>query len=46
MLRNKEKFGGLKFYIDSCSKELQEDIDEAETLSLTTCEECNNERNR
>ena len=36
----KEKYGGLRFYVGSCSDQLQADIHEAERLSLFTCCEC------
>jgi len=36
----KEKFGGLRFYIDGCNGEYQERIQVAEELSMMTCEVC------
>lgn len=36
----KEKFGGLRFYMRASTPEMEALIDEAETLSLKTCEEC------
>lgn len=37
----KEKFGGLRFYLDSpCSEKLSKMIDEAENESFATCEVC------
>jgi len=36
----KEKFGGLRFYIQSGSDAIYDLIEEAEALSLKTCEQC------
>ena len=36
----KEKFGGLRFYIQSGSEKVYELIDEAEAESYKTCENC------
>lgn len=36
----KEKFGGLRFYVDSPSQWLQQMIDEAENKSFHVCEKC------
>lgn len=36
----KEKFGGLRFYVHSASKEMFECIHKAETASLSCCEIC------
>jgi len=36
----KEKFGGLRFYMTCGGSEFYDLIDEAEALSLKTCEEC------
>lgn len=36
----KEKFGGLRFYIDCGDEKMFELIHAAESLSLRTCEEC------
>ncbi len=36
----KEKFGGLRFYINAGTSELWDRIDVAESESLRTCEEC------
>ena len=36
----KEKFGGLRFYINEGSKEIFNKISEAETKSHETCEKC------
>ena len=36
----KEKFGGLRFYINSGSNEIYKRISEAEKLSYKTCETC------
>ena len=36
----KEKFGGLRFYLDHTPKEMWEFIDKAEEKSLKTCENC------
>ena len=40
ILQIKEKFGGLRFYVSLCSKELQDMIDAAELKSFSTCEVC------
>ncbi len=39
----KEKFGGLRFYVDNASKEQMDIIDKAEALSYKTCEVCGEE---
>ena len=39
----KEKFGGLRFYINSASDEVHKRISEAENLSYETCETCGKE---
>jgi len=36
----KEKFGGLRFYINGASNDIHNRISEAETLSYETCEVC------
>ena len=36
----KEKFGGLRFYINSASSEIHKRITKAEVLSYETCETC------
>ena len=36
----KEKFGGLRFYVSSCSNEVFDLIDKAEQDSYTICERC------
>ena len=36
----KEKFGGLRFYVDGAPEEVYKYIYEAEGESLVTCEEC------
>lgn len=36
----KEKFGGLRFYINSASDDVHKRISEAENLSYKTCEIC------
>jgi hypothetical protein len=36
----KEKYGGLRFYVMAGSDSVYERIDEAEELSLKTCERC------
>lgn len=36
----KEKFGGLRFYINGASNEAHKRISEAENLSYETCETC------
>jgi len=41
----KEKFGGLRFYIDGGSKEVYKLIDEAEEESYKTCEKCGTKEN-
>ncbi len=38
----KEKFGGLRFYINSASNEIHDRISEAEKLSYSVCEKCGN----
>lgn len=39
-LQIKEKFGGLRFYIDTGSDAVHDRISQAECLSYETCEEC------
>jgi len=39
----KEKFGGLRFYINSAPREVHDLISEAENKSYTICEECGND---
>ncbi len=39
----KEKYGGLRIYLDSYTDEIQTIIDAAEEKSLTTCEVCGKE---
>ena len=39
----KEKFGGLRFYINSASEEVYNRISEAEKLSYKVCEQCGEE---
>jgi len=41
----KEKFGGLRFYIDGGSEEVRKLIDEAEEESYKTCEKCGTKEN-
>jgi hypothetical protein len=36
----KEKFGGLRFYVDSATDKVFNLIDDAEELSFVTCEDC------
>jgi hypothetical protein len=36
----KEKFGGLRFYVDNCDDYVRGVISMAETMSYKTCEEC------
>jgi len=36
----KEKFGGLRFYIDYGTEEIYNKIDMAEEISFSICEEC------
>lgn len=36
----KEKFGGLRFYVDTTTEEGYKAIDASEELSLRTCEDC------
>lgn len=36
----KQKFGRLRFYADGVSRELRDQIDEAERASATVCEDC------
>jgi len=42
----KEKFGGLRFYIDGGTDAIYELIDAAETKSLRTCDQCGAEGER
>lgn len=39
----KEKFGGLRFYIETYSEEYQKVISKYESLSYKTCEKCGND---
>ena len=39
----KEKFGGLRFYMDSYDEKFDEPIDRAERKSYTICESCGND---
>lgn len=41
----KEKFGGLCFYVDNSTPELDKMIEEAETKSYNTCEVCGATKN-
>ena len=38
----KEKFGGLRFYVDNCDEYTSGVINLAESLSYRTCEQCGN----
>jgi hypothetical protein len=38
----KEKFGGLRFYVQAATKEHYNYISFAESMSYRTCEECGN----
>lgn len=38
----KEKFGGLRFYVDNCDDYVRGVISMAETMSLRVCETCGN----
>lgn len=40
VIQVKEKFGGLRFYINEGSKEIHDRITEAESNSYATCEYC------
>lgn len=40
LVQIKEKFGGLRFYIGSASKEIHDRISEAERQADVTCEQC------
>lgn len=40
VLQVKEKFGGLRFYVDSAPAHVLDVIDECEAESLTICEAC------
>jgi len=40
LVQIKEKFGGLRFYINAGSLDVRKRISEAERLSSSTCEEC------
>lgn len=40
VLQVKEKFGGLRIYVDGGNEKLQAAIEEAEKKSYRTCEEC------
>lgn len=42
VLQIKEKFGGLRFYTERCSDELNTMINKAEDESYTICEYCGN----
>lgn len=39
----KEKFGGLRFYVDSATEEFNNLIDDCEKRSYTICEQCGKE---
>jgi ribosomal protein L37AE/L43A len=41
----KEKFGGLRFYTDHSSEEIEKLIEKAEQESLETCENCGSTKN-
>jgi len=41
----KEKFGGLRIYVDNAPAELKTMIEEAEALSFSTCEKCGSTKN-
>lgn len=36
----KEKYGGLRFYVDNCPDEFRDRLDEAEAQSYHICDEC------
>jgi len=40
VMQVKEKFAGLRYYVDSCNEEGFELINQAEKLSYKTCENC------
>ena len=40
VLQVKEKFGGLRFYVNSATEEMYRLISEAESQSYEICEEC------
>jgi hypothetical protein len=40
IIQVKEKYGGLRFYVEGGTKEMADYIDFAEALSLHICEEC------
>jgi hypothetical protein len=40
LVQVKEKFGGLRFYLEDTSAEILQAVFRAERLSLCTCEEC------
>jgi hypothetical protein len=40
ILQVKEKFGGLRFYVDAAPADLHDKIEAAEAESLRTCELC------
>ena len=40
IIQVKEKIGGMRFYVDSATKEVYDLIDKAETLSEQTCQVC------
>ena len=41
----KEKFGGLRFYIEGAPKKIHKAIEKAEKESLNTCESCGTKEN-
>ena len=42
----KEKFGGLRFYVDNCDDYVRGVIAMAESMSYRTCEDCGNKGHR
>lgn len=40
VMQIKEKFGGLRFYVDDTTEKLQDMITQAEATSFKTCEMC------
>ena len=42
----KEKFGGLRFYVDNCDDYVRGVISMAESMSYRTCESCGNKGHR
>lgn len=45
VLQVKEKFAGLRYYVDTCNDEGYALIDEAEDMSFKTCEVCGSTEN-